>query len=93
MLLPLRPGCRELEYFQIWQALEAYIPPRSALDSALMARIRVVITRADGQPTIPLTLRLDDAGGWSADTTLVRNGKSLRITLTRGDTVSVPRSW
>ncbi len=77
----------------IWPALEAYIPPRSALDSAMMARIRLVIPRADGQPTIPLTLRLDDAGVWSADTILVRSGKSLRIRLTRADTVSVPRSW
>jgi hypothetical protein len=77
----------------IWPALEAYIPPRSALDSAMMARMRFAIPREDLQPTIPLTLRLDDSGRWSADTLLVRNGKSLRVTLTQGDTVSVRRLW
>lgn len=77
----------------IWPALEAWIPPLTALDSAMMTRTRVVVPHANRQPTIPLTLRLDDAGEWSADTLLIRNGKSLRITLTRGDTVSVPRSW
>ena len=77
----------------IWPALEAWIPPLSALDSTMMARVRLVVPHENRQPTIPLTLRFDDAGGWSADTLVIRNGKSLRITLTRGDSVSVPRLW
>ncbi len=77
----------------IWDALDVYVRRLPAADSAFIARAGVVRTRADDQPRLPLTLRIGRDGSIAGDTTLVRDGRRLRVTLTRVDTVSVRRPF
>ncbi|MGK2934844.1 MAG: hypothetical protein ACSLFE_06320 [Gemmatimonadaceae bacterium] len=73
----------------LWDDLEALVPPLSATDSLLMARLNRPIVRGRKQPRIPMTVRLDGSGGIRADTTLSVNGRALRVIIARMDTVSI----
>ncbi len=87
------PG--ELEFLltaapeRLWDDLEALVPPPSAADSLLLARSNRPIVRERKQPRIPITVRLDASGGIRADTSLVVNGRTLRVILERVDAVSI----
>ncbi len=78
---------------QSWDALEPLIPPTSARDSAALARMRSMFSRADRQPRVPLTLHLDAHGPVQGDTTLNLGTHSLRVKLERMDTLSVTRPF
>jgi hypothetical protein len=77
----------------IWNALDAFVPPTAPLDSAMLARMPVRLTRADDQPRLPLTLRVGRDGSVSADTNFARDGRRLRVTVTRIDTTSIKRPF
>lgn len=74
---------------RLWTDLEALVPPLSAADSAMRARLNMPIVRGRKQPRIPITIRLYASGGIGADTSLVVNGRALRLILERVDTVSI----
>ncbi|MGI9141022.1 MAG: hypothetical protein ACR2GJ_07940 [Gemmatimonadaceae bacterium] len=74
---------------RLWNDLEVLVPPRSAADSLLWARLNRPIVRGRTQPRIPVTVRLDANGGVRADTSLVVNGRALRVILQRVDTLSI----
>ena len=74
----------------LWEALEAFVPPPTALELAFReSGVIPTQVRGDQQPRIPLTIRMDDKGGVRADTVLTKNGRRLRVSLERVDTVSV----
>jgi hypothetical protein len=75
----------------LWNDLEAHVPPPTALDSAFIVASGSwpVVMRGDRRPRLPLTLRIDTGGVVRADTTLMKNGRSVRVQLERMDTVSV----
>lgn len=78
----------------LWSALEAFVPPMSARDSVFFARAGRVPPRAERQPRLPITLRLDARGGVRVDTSFAfTGGRVLRVQLERLDTRSVPRPW
>jgi hypothetical protein len=77
----------------IWLALEPFIPALSASDSAMFARSKLIVPRDQRQPSLPITLRVSANGAVSGDTTLVRDGRRLRVTLVRVDSSAVPRAW
>ena len=78
---------------RLWNDLELLVPPRSAADSALLARMNIARPRGEQQPRLPFTLRLDARGGVRGDTTVVVNGRSVRIVVERVDTMSVKRPF
>ena len=74
----------------LWDHLEPFVPPPTALDSAFLAEgIGSTGERADRRPRLPLTLRIDARGVVLADTTLRQGGQSLRVSLERVDTAWV----
>ncbi len=77
----------------LWTDLEAFVPRSSAIDSAFAARLNRPILRAQKQPRIPLTIRLDARGGIHGDTTLVVGARSLRVVIERVDTLSIRRPF
>jgi len=77
----------------LWDDLEAFVPRRSARDSAMLARLNRPIRRAEKQPQIPLRVQLDGRGGVRADTTLPTGGRLLRVVLQRIDTLSIKRPF
>lgn len=74
---------------QLWDILDIFVPPLSSMDSLLLTRMPELYTRENRQPRLPITLRLNGSGSVRADTTLTRNGKTLRLSLVRLDTISV----
>jgi hypothetical protein len=76
-----------------WPSVEPYNQALSAVDSALFVRIKRPLAREDRQPTLPMTVNIGRDGTPSADTTLVRDGRRLRVTIVRTDTISVVREW
>ena len=77
-----------------WNDLETLVPPMTARDSVMVARLPFILPRGDKQLRIPITITLDDRGAVRADTTLtLRNGRAMRITLERIDTVSLKRTY
>lgn len=74
-----------------WAMLEPFARVPSALEREMMVRMPRQIPRSEQQRRIPLTVHFDTNRGARADTTIVRDGRRLRVTLTRVDTVSVPR--
>lgn len=78
---------------ELWEVLEAFVPPVSATDSVMRARMNLVIPRERMQPELPITLRLDDSNGVRADTTLTMRGRTLRVAVQRVDTTSMRRPF
>ena len=77
-----------------WNDLEAFVPPMSAMDSAALRRMHYEFQRSRKQAQLPLTIRLDDRGGVNADTTFtLRDGRTMRVILSRIDTSSLKRSF
>ncbi|MBA3671916.1 MAG: hypothetical protein H0W68_07825 [Gemmatimonadaceae bacterium] len=76
-----------------WNDLEPFVPRRSALDSAMLARLNRQIPRGEKQPQLPLEVQLDGRGGVRAETTLPLGGRVLRFVLQRIDTISVRRPF
>ena len=91
------PGALEFKLsaapVSLWDHLEAFVRPLSPMESELLARMRRQIERAERQPRLPLTLRVDAAGGVRGDTVLTRQGTTLRVSLARIDTLSVKRPF
>lgn len=77
----------------LWNDLETFVRPLSAIDSAFAARLNRPILRAQKQPRIPLTIRLDARGGIRGDTTLLVGARALRVIIERLDTLSIRRPW
>lgn len=77
----------------LWNDLEAFVPPSSAIDSAFAMRLNRPIPRAQKQPRIPLMLRLDARGGIRGDTTLQVGARALRVVVERVDTLSIRRPF
>lgn len=77
----------------VWDDLEAFVPRRTARDSALLARLNRPIPRGEKQPQLPLSVQFDGRGGVRADTTLSIGGRSLRVVLQRIDTLSIKRPY
>jgi hypothetical protein len=73
----------------LWPALEPLVPPTSAADSALRARLRYVPERGQRQPRVPVTVRLKASGEVRADTTVLAGGRPVRLILERTDTLSL----
>jgi hypothetical protein len=78
---------------KLWSDLESFVPPLSAIDSALLTRLNRSIPRAQKQPRIPLTIHLDARGGIHADTTLIVGAHAFRVILVRLDTLSIKRPF
>lgn len=78
---------------RLWNDLEAFVPPLSAIDSAFAARLNRPIQRAQKQPRIPLMIRLDARGGIRGDTTLRVGARALRVIIERVDTLSIRRPF
>lgn len=78
---------------KLWTDLEAFVPPMSAIDSALLARLNRPLQRSQKQPRIPLALRLDARGGIRGDTTLSLGARALRVVVERVDTLSIKRPF
>jgi hypothetical protein len=94
---------------EVWPALAPFVRPISPRDSAALARAQRAIDdllrrigqplpplrdpRGERQAIIPVTLRLDQRGRVTADTTLTRNGAQLRVIVERMDLVSTTRGW
>jgi hypothetical protein len=74
---------------QLWDALDMFVPPLSSRDSLVLARSPHLFTRENRQPRLPLTIRVDGTGAVRADTSLTVNGKTLRVSVVRLDTISV----
>lgn len=74
-------------------ALGPTVPPPTAFEREMLARAGYVARRADRQPQLPLTLRLDAQGGVHADTTLAAGGQSVRVRLERVDTLARRRPY
>jgi hypothetical protein len=77
----------------LWNDVELLAPRMSATDSATWVRLGISVPRGQKQPRIPLTLRVNSAGGISADTTLIVGGRTLRVLLERVDTLSMKRPF
>jgi hypothetical protein len=77
----------------LWPALEPLVPPTSAADSALRARLRYVPERGQRQPRVPVTVRLKASGEVRADTTVLAGGRPVRLILERTDTLSLRRPF
>ena len=76
----------------LWPVLDDYLRQRSRADSILSARVRArsVIPRANQQAQFPvITMRRGVGEVYSADTTFVRSQRTLRLTVTRVDTLSL----
>jgi hypothetical protein len=58
-----------------------------------LARQGRQLARVQQQPRLRLTLRIDPTGAVRADTTHTQNGKRLRVSLVRIDTVSMKRPF
>jgi hypothetical protein len=78
---------------RLWTDLEAFVPASSAMDSAFAARLGRPIPRAQKQPRIPLTIRLDEHGGIRGDTTLLAGARALHVVIQRVDTLSIRRPF
>ena len=78
---------------RLWNDLEAFVPPSSAIDSAFAARLNRPIQRAQKQPRIPLVIRIDARGGIRGDTTLLVGARALRVAIERVDTLSIRRPF
>jgi hypothetical protein len=78
---------------KLWNDLEAFVPPLSAIDSSFIARLNRPMPREQKQPRVPLTVRLDMRGGIRADTTLVVGTRALRVVIERVDTLSISRPF
>lgn len=76
-----------------WDAFESFVPRISVLDSIFFARTRLPRPRADRQPRLPLTLRVERNGDIRGDTTYRVGGRAVRLTLVRLDTVSLSRPF
>ena len=76
----------------LWNDLEAFVPPTSGKDSAMMAQLNRSIARGDKQARLPLTLMLNGPA-LRADTMHMAKGRRIRIVLERIDTVSVRRPF
>ena len=76
-----------------WDLLEPLVPRPSYIDSLMMARMRFTTPRRQQQPRIPLAIHIETNGRVRADTTLVTNGRSLRILLERVDTLANRRNY
>lgn len=74
---------------QLWDVLDTFVPPLSARDSLILTRMPEIYARENRQPRLPITIHLERAGSVRADTTLTRNGRTLRMSLVRLDTISV----
>lgn len=74
-----------------WDMLEPFARTLSPLDSMMMTRMGHSIPRKEQQRRIPLTLHYDGERGVRADTTFVRDGRRLRVTVVRIDTMTVAR--
>ena len=87
------PGMLEFELAAapepLWDVLADFIPTPDPRD----AQFHAAIPLKDRQPRLPITLRLGAAGGVRGDTTLLANGRQLRVRLERLDTLSLPRGW
>ncbi len=77
----------------LWPALEVYNKALSKEDSLFFVRIKRPLAREDRQPMLPMTLQITREGALKADTALVRDGRTLRVTVTRTDTIAVVRLW
>jgi hypothetical protein len=73
----------------LWPTLDAYLRRVSAVDSVLMARSRFAIPRDQAQAQLSMQLHVDANGNGHVDTTLISNGRRLRIRLQRHDTIGV----
>jgi hypothetical protein len=78
---------------RVWNDLEAFVPPMSALDSAFFARLNRPLPRGQRQPRLPLTLHLDASGRIAGDTLLLQGPRAIRVIVTRLDTLSVKRPF
>lgn len=77
----------------LWDGLDPWVVPLSAIDSSYLARTNGTRPREQRQVRLPLTLRLDDRGRVRADTTLSAEGRRVHVTLERVDTVSLARPF
>jgi hypothetical protein len=77
----------------LWEELEGFVPPLDPLMRDVLARQGRQLPRVQQQPRLSLTLRIDPTGMVRADTTLTRNGKRLRVSLLRIDTVATKRPF
>ena len=80
----------------VWPVLDDYPRLRSRADSIFSARVRSrsVVPRADQQAQFPMiTLRRGAGDVYSADTTFVRNQRTLRLTVTRVDSLSIRNTF
>lgn len=77
----------------VWSALDAFVPPRTAMERDMLIRLNGLPTRGEEQARIPLTVQIAGNGAIRADTTLVRGSQRLRITMERIDTISIKRPW
>jgi hypothetical protein len=77
----------------LWDELEVFVPPLDPLMRDALARQGRQLARVQQQPRLRLTLRIDPTGAVRADTTHTQNGKRLRVSLVRIDTVSMKRPF
>jgi hypothetical protein len=75
----------------LWRALTPFVPEMDALSRDFFARTNTQRTEAQDQPKLPVTLRIGSDGQVRGDTTLVRDGVTLRLTIVRTDTIAVLR--
>ena len=74
---------------QLWDNLDMFVRPLTPRDSLVLKRMPEIYARENRQLRLPITLRLDRSGSVRADTVLTKNGKTLRMSVVRLDTISV----
>lgn len=77
----------------LWDALDAFVKPLSRTDSLVSQRMPEIGARSNRQPRFPIVVRLDALGNVRADTSLTSDGRAVRVSLRRLDTISVPRPF
>ncbi len=77
----------------LWPMLGRFVPLESARDSAARAQVRIPAPRAGQYAQLPLTVHATAEGQWHGDTTIKWRDGSLRIELTRVDTMTVTRLY
>ena len=78
---------------KLWNDLEPFAPPPSAMELDFAARLNRPLLRAQKQPRIPLTIRLDASGGIRGDTTIRVGARAVRVVVERMDTLSIKRPF
>jgi len=78
---------------KLWNDLETFAPPPSAMELDFAARLNRPLLRAQKQPRIPLTIRLDASGGIRGDTTIRVGARAVRVVVERMDTLSIKRPF